>query len=101
MRTKALWPTSIVIALLLTFILFGYSIEEGLPIGIVFIGIGLQVLSLVGILLIDFRHNKAGIICITIGNIIFVPVGLIPIVVARRVLDRDSKEQFLQSVESN
>ena len=51
-------------------------------------------ISLLGIMMILFGAKKAGAITAFIGCVVFIPLGLIGAIGARRVLDELNREEF-------
>ncbi len=100
MRTKILLPLAILIAAFCISGLYSYSLYEGLPKILVAIGFALQLVVIVGVTLLELKVNKLGFILISIGSLVFVPIGLVPILLARKIVDADKKSDFLTNLQS-
>ena len=57
--------------------------------------LGFLLISIIGLFLSAFNQSKFGPILVIVGSVIFIPIGIIAILGARKVLDNIKREELL------
>ncbi|MFQ3228749.1 hypothetical protein [Reinekea sp.] len=97
MRVSKLLCWSIIVLAILCLALYFAVVEGGLDINLAYASIAILTIGLVGVALMQGGYSKFGFLLVFFGNLLFLPLGLLPILLARKVLEEDIRSEIFKT----